>query len=283
MQKGIGSAMLLHKEDYEGIVRRDEVPGQIPSAARELYEMVCLLEGNVEYWIEDQHYRLGRGDVLLIPAGVMVSANLKPRGCVLVRYSVWMSQRFLAFLKLQDSEADYAFQQALTQGKYMMRPSREAAAALRARFEAVEAENGSSRMNAELCGKATLSLLVGELNRTVKEGGEGLLQKGQENRLSPVLRYIHEKCTEPMTVERLASAFSFSPSHLAHNFKKQLGISIYQYILLRRLQIGRAAMLEGVPVREAYQKCGFGDYAGFYRAFLKEYGMSPQQYKKKYQ
>lgn len=40
-------------------------------------------------------------------------------------------------------------------------------------------------------------------------------------------------------------------------------------------------ILDGVPVKDAFKRCGFGDYAGFYRAFVKEFGVSPQQYKKK--
>lgn len=104
---------------------------------------------------------------------------------------------------------------------------------------------------------------------------------GDGNRLGPVLSYIHAECTSPLSVDELAQRFNYSPSHLAHSFKKQMGTSLYHYVLLRRLQIGREAMLQGVPVKEAYQRCGFGDYAGFYRAFVKEFGLSPQQYKKR--
>jgi AraC-like DNA-binding protein len=121
------------------------------------------------------------------------------------------------------------------------------------------------------------------VNRLIKQHGNEVLLAGSDNRLSPVLTYIHGACTTPVSVDELAERFSYSPSHLAHSFKNQMGISLYHYVLLRRLQMGREAMLQGVPVKEAYQKCGFGDYAGFYRAFVKEYGLSPQQYKKRNQ
>lgn len=279
----MASAMLLRKEDYEGGVVRDEYEGQIPSAAREVYEMVCVTEGTVEYWIEDQHYKLTPGDILLIPIGVMVSANLKQRGCPFGRIAVWMSRRFMTFLKLQDDNADYAFSRVIATGRYLLRLPQEEFEALRGGFETMANESSAERLNYEMSSKAMLSALVVQINRTVQSGGDEVLLGGDGNRLAPVLSHIHAHCTKSLAVDDLAQQFDYSPSHLAHSFKKQMGTSLYHYVLLRRLQIGREAMLEGIPVKEAYQRCGFGDYAGFYRAFIKEFGLSPQQYKKRNQ
>ncbi len=279
----MAGAMLLRKQDYEGGTTRDVAAGKIPSAAREVYELICVTEGSAEYWVEDQHYKLLKGDVLLIPIGVMVGGSLKAKGCPFGRHGVWMSRRFMTFLQLQDDEAAYAFERAAKDRRYLLRLSDEAYEPLREDFEKMVSECGESCLNAELSTKARLSNLWVRINRLVEEHGEAVLVAGDENRLSPVLSYIHTNCTQPLTVEKLAEEFDYSPSHLAHSFKKQMGTSLYHYVLLRRLQIGREAMLSGIPVKEAYQKCGFGDYAGFYRAFTKEFGLSPQQYKKKNQ
>lgn len=276
----MAGAMLLRNEDYQGGTSRDEAAGLIPSQMREVYEMMCITEGGADYWVEDQHYKLKAGDILLIPAGLMAGATLKPRGCPFDRHGIWMSRRFMTFLKLQDEEADYAFLTAEQTGCYLLRLSPELFEGMRGGFETMVAECSEDRLNAELSTKAMLSALLVQINRMVR-AREDALHPGSGNRLSPVLRHIHENCTTPLTVEGLAEQFEYSPSHLAHSFKKQMGTSLYHYVLVRRLQIGRGAMLAGTPVKEAYQKCGFGDYAGFYRAFIKEYGLSPQQYKKK--
>lgn len=279
----MADAMLLRGDDYDAGTNRDETGGQIPSAAREVFELLCVTQGSAEFWIEDQHYKLLKGDVLLIPVGVMVSANLKAKGCPFQRHGVWMSRRFMTFLKLQDAQADYSFTRAVEQHRYLLRLPEEVFAGLQGGFEAMAEQASDNLLNSELSAKAMLSALVVQVNRLVNSSGSAFLLKGDQNRLSPVLAYIHSNCTQPLTVEKLAEQFQFSPSHLAHSFKKQMGTSLYHYILLRRLQIGREAMLDGIPVKEAYQKCGFGDYAGFYRAFIKEFGLSPQQYKKKNQ
>ncbi len=279
----MATAMLMRGDDYEAGVTRDTFAGQIPSAAREAYEMMCVTEGSAEYWVEDQHYKLAVGDVLLVPVGLMVGATLKARGCPFERVGVWMSRRYMTFLKLQDDEADFSFVLAGRTSHYLVRlpaPLREGFAGA---FKALAEECAADKMNSELSTKALLAALCVQINRLVREQGSEVMLPGGQNRLSPVLAYIHENCTAPLSVETLADRFGYSPSHLAHSFKKQMGTSLYHYVLLRRLQIGRQAMLDGVPVKEAYLQCGFGDYAGFYRAFLKEFGLSPQQYKKKNQ
>lgn len=276
----MASSMLLRGEDYQCGLLRDEVSGQIPSAEREVYELVCVTEGGAEYWIEDQYYKLAAGDVLLMPVGTMVGANLKQRGCPFVRYSIWFSRRYMTFLKLQDGKADFSFAESLEASRFQLRLPEAVFEGLKEGFAAMAEECSAPSFNGELSAKAALSGLLVQVNR-LANAKPHLLLPGDENRLSEVLTYIHGHCTEALTVEQLATMFGYSNSHLAHSFKRQMGTSIYHYVLLRRLQIGKEAMLEGVPVKEAYQRCGFGDYAGFYRSFMKEFGMSPQQYKKK--
>lgn len=279
----MAEAMLLQGEDYEGGTSWDDSAGQIASAGREVYEIMCVTKGWAEYWVEDQHYKLSVGDVMLIPAGTMVGATLKQRGCPFERHAVWMSRKFMTFLKLQDTNADYAFKTAEQNHRYVMRLPQDVFENLAAAFEALSDECADGSFNSELSCKALLSSLIVQINRVVEDMADDIMIPGDSNRLSTVLSYIHDNCTQPLTVDMLAEMFDYSPSHLAHSFKKQMGISLYQYVLVRRLQIGREAMLDGVPVKEAYQACGFGDYAGFYRAFTKEFGVSPQQYKKRNQ
>ena len=279
----MASAMLLRREEYEAGTTRDEYAGQIPSASRDVYELMCVTEGSAEYWVEDQHYKLRAGDIMLIPVGVMVGATLKTRGCPFERHGVWFSRKYMTFLKLQDDNADYSFTQAIAEGRYLLRLPPEVFEGVAGAFATLVDECNNDRMNAEMSTKSILAALCVRLNRLVDQYGDKVLLKGDENRLSPVLEYIHSHCTSAVSVDDLAASFSYSPSHLAHSFKKQMGTSLYHYVLLRRLQIGRQAMVDGVPVKQAYQQCGFGDYAGFYRAFVKEFGLSPQQYKKRSQ
>jgi len=94
-----------------------------------------------------------------------------------------------------------------------------------------------------------------------------------------LIYYIEEHLEEELSLEKLAGAFFVSRYYVAHVFKEQAGISVHQYILKKRMQASREAILGGENISQVYERFGFRDYSSFYRAFRREYGMSPKEYR----
>ena len=58
-------------------------------------------------------------------------------------------------------------------------------------------------------------------------------------------------------------------------------MSPHAYIVKGRLDLCRKYIEEGKPVLEVYKLGGFAGYNHFFKAFKKEYGMTPKEYYKK--
>ena len=120
--------------------------------------------------------------------------------------------------------------------------------------------------------------LILHLNREIYEE-EHPVKIREENLYQNLIYYIEQNLEEDLSLEKLSSAFFVSRYYIAHIFKEQAGISVHQYILKKRMQACREAILGGENISKVYERYGFQDYSSFYRAFRKEYGMSPKEYR----
>lgn len=90
--------------------------------------------------------------------------------------------------------------------------------------------------------------------------------------------YIRSHITEEITLEQLEQAFYVSKYHIVREFKRQTGQTVHSYIVKAKLDLCRRYIEEGRPITEVYRLGGFGGYNHFFRAFKKEYGMTPKAY-----
>ena len=102
----------------------------------------------------------------------------------------------------------------------------------------------------------------------------------KQDLLNRLLIYVEANLAERITLEETAAHFWISTTTLSTLFSKRMGISFYQYVLKRRLREARDQIAQGMPIENAAARVGFSDYSAFYRAFRREYGMSPRQYRR---
>lgn len=99
--------------------------------------------------------------------------------------------------------------------------------------------------------------------------------------IDDVFQYISRHLTEDLSLKVLEDAFFISGEHLSREFKKRTGIPLHAYITRSRLDLSKKYLLQGIAVRDVCQLCGFGSYNHFFKAFKKEYGMTPRAYYQK--
>ncbi len=103
-----------------------------------------------------------------------------------------------------------------------------------------------------------------------------------DNRIAPVLSYIDANLGDDITVEDLCNAANVSRYYLCHIFKNTVGITISQYVLLRRINLAKE-MLQGaeLSISDVAMKCGFSSFSYFSRKFKEAEGCSPREYREK--
>lgn len=91
------------------------------------------------------------------------------------------------------------------------------------------------------------------------------------------IEIINENLGGDISVPKIAEKLNISQSALSHIFKKEMNISVYKYILEKRLVLAYEKILAGRRATEVSQECGFNDYSGFYKQYKKMFGITPAE------
>ena len=92
--------------------------------------------------------------------------------------------------------------------------------------------------------------------------------------------YIDRNYPRPMGLDDIAEYTGVSTSYLSSVFKKELGVSVIEYLTDCRLKKAKEIMDERplIPIGDVAVKVGYTDPYYFSKCFRKQFGLSPSQY-----
>lgn len=266
-------------QSYEIFHYRDAGMDSVAVHHHDFYEMYLFLGGNVDYSIEGRNYCLQSGDLLLISPMELHQLRVNPDKEPYERIVLWINKSFLSGLSTGATSLTRCFDMSLPTHTNLLRLNRAQRASISAKLGELVRESDGNDYGRDLASTGILLQLLVEVNRLALEEQR---HYEAEDRAAPlmaqVLGYINEHYCEELSLDGLAGRFFISKYHLAHEFNRLVGTSVYRYIILKRLIIAKQMLSGGVPPTDVYQNCGFGDYANFYRAFKAEYGTSPKEF-----
>lgn len=103
-----------------------------------------------------------------------------------------------------------------------------------------------------------------------------------DSRFHQLFYYIEENLPKKLTLKSLADEVYLSESHLSLLFRKHLHMSPMEYVQRKRMQKAQDLLLtSNLPLKEIAPLIGFDDQSQLSRAFKREFGMSPTEYRKK--
>ena len=90
-----------------------------------------------------------------------------------------------------------------------------------------------------------------------------------------ILNLIEDTLDAEITPAELAEKSGYSLWHFLHLFQQEVGMPLCRYRTRRRLAHAIWHVSGGMGITDAALRWGFGSHSGFFRAFRREYGMSP--------
>ena len=241
------------------------------------YEIMYVLSNSgCQYLVGTQRYNLQRGDIIMIPPGI----GHKPLFPVELaepyrRIVLWINTEFVENIKssFPDNTRHFLEQEFLLRtadtpwesiGKYFQQGLREA-------------QEKNDYWQISLCGN-TMQLLI-QCVRAMCDSQKAHLKSEKPELLDDVVSYIESHLGQKITLADTAQRFYVSENTIGLTFQKKMHVSFYHYVTQRRLIAAKSLMLKERNLDIISEKVGFSDYSTFYRAFKKEFGISPREYR----
>lgn len=94
--------------------------------------------------------------------------------------------------------------------------------------------------------------------------------------IDKIITYINYNLTQDINLDTIASNFFISKAHMCRKFKKHLGISVWEFISKKRIILAQQKIYSHNSIQKGFEISGFGDYSSFYKQYVKQFGISPQ-------
>ena len=266
-------------KDYEIYYYDDTRHVNVRRHKHDYYEFYVYLEGDVDYEIGDVRYSIREGDCVIVPPGLPHRAFVTDTEKPYRRFVFWVGAEYAAALEERYPDLGFLTKYLQTPGcRYLFHTDMLSFQSIRSKIVQLLEEIHGSSYAREAAIEIRVQDLILLMNRVIREQVAPRNTAGQEKDIyRGVMEYIDHHLNEEVTLDTLSEVFFVSKYYISHTFKEHLGISVHQYLTKKRLSACRDAIVLGERISEVYTANGFKDYTGFFKAFKKEYGISPKE------
>ncbi|WP_322923846.1 AraC family transcriptional regulator [Paenibacillus campi] len=273
----------MEQRDYQIHYNRDTALSQLKSRFKrhthQHYELYFLISGTVHYHVEERSFALRSGDVMLIRPGQQHYAELIRSDDPYERYVLWLHPSYLEQISTASTDLQLAFQNINFCDSHLSLSS-DRIVLLSNLLHHIWEQSQSQEYGADMLARIYMHELLIMVARAKLNNQWSYRPKhlNNEKLLVETLDYIHEHIYEPITVQQMAQQLFVSRSFLSKMFTENMNISIHKYIVQKKLHLAKQDLLSGQSIHVICERFSFGDYSTFYRAFQREFGMSPRMY-----
>lgn len=243
--------------------------------------LLYLISGDVSIGIEDEkRFHLSVGNLIYIPAGVKYSLKGKYLRCAVFSFDL-TGEMPLPEERIEPAPADefnsdaaHIFDDTAPFDKVILLTDAEAD-----RDKIIRLCNIAT--SAEGAWRAQLSA---ELKLLLLKLAESTSEDSLPARMVEALdEYIRENAHDEISNTEIGAIFGYHPFYVSRMLKEKKGITMRQYIISYRFKAAKRLLeYTDKSIGEIADECGFTDSSYFAKSFKAAFGISPKDYRAKF-
>lgn len=241
-----------------------------PRAVTHSYATLVFHRGGRSRIEQNGEWRLGPGDVMLVPAG-------EPhRALELSRSESWgLAFCVSCFAADAGSTLLEPFERVRSGGAPVVQIPPARRAFLESLF--VELEQAAARRKGlDAVQRSLLTLILSEVDRAAAAPHP----TSKRGLVVDALRFIERNCLRPLTLGEVARAVRRSPSHVTSALKRATGRSAGEWIVTGRMAEARRLLLHSDELVDVIaERVGYADPTHFIRMFRRAHGATPAKWR----
>ena len=275
--------------DYEIFHYYDASPCNVKLHHHGFFEIYYLIGGSMDYIVEGNRFTLMPGDMLLISPLDLHRPDPRERQNF-ERIVLWISMPYLAVLAQSIPGLIPTLMAQTARGRQLSFGDKERFYGESLLYSLIEERAEHPPASREMC-RAMLTVLLIYLQRQLmalpsRKPLPGNVPRARRDSATPLLpaplydifEYIDTHLDEDLSLGSLAERFFQDANTLSRKFKREVGVTVCEYIRKKRLALARVKISQGMSATQAGATSGFADYSSFFRAFKNEYGVNPREF-----
>lgn len=231
-----------------------------PAHCHDTWAVLIVDAGAIRYTLDRRSWTAGVGSVTILPPGVVHDGRPAPGVPGFRKRELYLPMSFLPGA-LVGAAVNHT----------VLHDSR-----LRAALAGLHDWLASSGPAEPLGAEARLAFVA---ERIAAHLGRWPQRRAPEQRIAGQLRdLLDAHLAEPVTLEQAAAQLGRSVPHLVRSFTRQFGVSPHAYLIGRRVDAARRALLRGDRPADVAADLGFYDQAHFTRHFKRHVAISPARF-----
>ena len=218
----------------------------------DFHEIIYFLDGDAEFISEKLHTRLQQETLLVIP--------MQTYHQMIIHGDQQHYYRCLLQFSSEIPFADITATPGDGEINYLMNKLMAAAKA--------KDPDGPQIMH------AVLTLLLNALKNKHEISHQ---MEPQNSLVRAAVTFINQNIEKKILISDIAAACNVSASSLSHIFAKEMHISVHKFIVKKRLINAYHKIANGQNATLVALECGFPDYSGFYKQYIRVFGCPPSK------